>query len=323
MRNRRTAAFFTAVTLVAAVPVVAPAASAQSWPQRTVKFVVPLGPASGADLTARLLADRLSRRWGQAVIVENRPGVDGIVGVTAFIGGADDHAVLFAPTGTFTASPLLHQDVAYKPDHLAPIARVTNTLIAVAVPSSMKVFSLGELMALIAKEPGRTHWASTTGATDLVFSGFLKGAGLNMIRVPYRDGVHAVNDLSEGRIEVYMSALATMLPLASAGSIRILALTNRERAAVVAGVPTVGEAGYPALQYDGLVGMFGTAAIPAELRERIASDVRAALADPAIAAKIAATGQVVNPGGPGEFGAAIAEQSAAFDAIARALGLRP
>jgi tripartite-type tricarboxylate transporter receptor subunit TctC len=309
--------------LLAAVLVEARALSAESWPQRTVKFVVPLGPASGADLTARLLADQLSRRWGQAVIVENRPGVDGIVGVTAFIGGADDHAILFAPTGTFTASPLLHQDVPYKPDRLAPIARVTNTLIAIAVPSSMKVFSLGELIGLVEKEPGRARWASTTGATDLVFSGFLKGAGLSMIRVPYRDGVRAIGDLSEGRIEVYMSALATMLPLATAGTIRILALTNRERAAVVAEVPTVEEAGYPALQYDGLVGMVGTVAMPAELRERIASDVRAALADPAIAAKIAATGQVVNAGGPAEFATAIAEQSAAFNALAKAPGLQP
>jgi tripartite-type tricarboxylate transporter receptor subunit TctC len=309
--------------LLAAVLVEARALSAESWPQRTVKFVVPLGPASGADLTARLLADQLSRRWGQAVIVENRPGVDGLVGVTAFIGGADDHAILFAPTGTFTASPLLHQDVPYKPDRLAPIARVTNTLIAIAVPSSMKVFSLGELIGLVEKEPGRARWASTTGATDLVFSGFLKGAGLSMIRVPYRDGVRAIGDLSEGRIEVYMSALATMLPLATAGTIRILALTNRERAAVVAEVPTVEEAGYPALQYDGLVGMVGTVAMPAELRERIASDVRAALADPAIAAKIAATGQVVNAGGPAEFATAIAEQSAAFNALAKAPGLQP
>jgi tripartite-type tricarboxylate transporter receptor subunit TctC len=323
MGSWRRPTFFSAIMLLAAVLVEAQALSAESWPQRTVKFVVPLGPASGADLTARLLADQLSRRWGQAVIVENRPGVDGIVGVTAFIGGADDHAILFAPTGTFTASPLLHQDVPYKPDRLAPIARVTNTLIAIAVPSSMKVFSLGELIGLVEKEPGRARWASTTGATDLVFSGFLKGAGLSMIRVPYRDGVRAIGDLNEGRIEVYMSALATMLPLATAGTIRILALTNRERAAVVAEVPTVEEAGYPALQYDGLVGMVGTVAMPAELRERIASDVRAALADPAIAAKIAATGQVVNAGGPAEFATAIAEQSAAFNAIAKAPGLQP
>lgn len=326
MRNR-IRPFFTAVTLFATVlvpiPVESDALAAESWPQRTVRLVVPLGPASGADVTARLVADELSRRWGQAVIVENRPGADGIVGVSAFIGTADDHALLFAPTGTFTASPLLHQSTAVRSDRLVPIVRVTNTLIAIAVPSSMKLRTLGELMALVEKEPGLIHWASTTGATDLVFSGFLKGAGLSMVRVPYRDGVHAASDLSEARIEVYMSALAIMLPFASAGRIRFLALCNHERAAVVADVPTVEEAGYPALQYDALVGIFGTAAMPAELRERVASDVLAVLADPKIAAKIAATGQVVSAGGPAEFEAAIAKQSAAFNAVARALGVTP
>jgi tripartite-type tricarboxylate transporter receptor subunit TctC len=288
-----------------------------------VKLVVPLGPASGADVTARLLADQLSRRWGQPVVVENRPGADGIVGVTAFLGGADDHALLFAPTGAFTASPLVHQNLTFKPDRLAPIARVTNTLIVISVPAALKVNSLAELMAFVEHQPGRSHWASNTGATDLVFSAFLKSAGLSMVRVPYRDGVQAPNDLSEGRIEVFVSALAAVLPLATSGRIRILALTNRERTAAMAEVPTVVEAGYPALQYDGLAGLFTTGAMPAAQRERIASDVRASIADPAVAARIAATGQVVSFGGPAEFADAIAEQSAAFIAIAKSLGLRP
>jgi tripartite-type tricarboxylate transporter receptor subunit TctC len=316
------AAFLLAWTLPPVEALAAEAASAKVWPSRTVKLVVPLGPASGADITARLLADQLSRRWGQAVIVENRPGADGIVGVTAFLGGSDDHALLFAPTGTITASPLVHQNLPLKPDRLAPVARVTNTLIAIAVPASLKVSSLAGLVTSVGAQPDRLHWASVTGATDLVFSGFLKNAGLRMVRVPYRDGVAATNDLSEGRIEVYMSALASILPLAASGRIRILALSNRERAAAVAEVPTVAEAGYPALQYDGLVGLFATATMPAALRERIAGDVRAVMADPAIAARIAATGQVVSPGSPAEFAGSIAEQSAAFATIATSLGLR-
>jgi tripartite-type tricarboxylate transporter receptor subunit TctC len=328
MKNGRKRSFLAAIMRLAAVLLAgtlpsAEALPAEAWPWRTVKMVVPLGPASGADVTARLLADQLSRRWGQAVIVENRPGADGIVGVTAFLGGADDHALLFAPAGTFTASPLLHQNLTFRPDRLAPVARVTNTLIAVAVPASLKINSLAGLMTFVGAQPGRFHWASITGATDLVFSGFLRSAGLSMVRVPYRDGVVATNDLSEGRIEVYMSALASVLPLAASGKIRILALANRERAPAVADVPTVAEAGYPALQYDGLAGLFATAAMPAALRERIAGDVRAVVADPGLAARIAATGQVVSPGSPAEFAGSIAEQSAAFAAIAKSLALQP
>jgi tripartite-type tricarboxylate transporter receptor subunit TctC len=328
MKNRSGLLFFKTVFLLVAfllseIGLSAEALLAEAWPQRPVKVVVPVGPGSGADVTARLVADQLSRRWGQAVVVENRPGADGIVGVTAFIAAADDHALLFAPTGTFTASPLVHQNLASHSDRLAPIARVSTTIIAIAVPESLNVNSLAELMTFVGSQPGRFHWASTTGATDLVFSGFLKGAGLSMVRIPYRDGVLAVNDLGEGRIEVYMSALTTMLPQATAGRIKILAVANHERAPVIHDVPTAVEAGYAALQYDGLVGVFATTAMPAERRERIAADVLAVIANPAIAPKIEATGQIVSPGNPAELASSIAEQSASFISIAKSLGLQP
>jgi tripartite-type tricarboxylate transporter receptor subunit TctC len=325
MKTKRKPPFVAAIMWLAAFLLAASLPSArawpaEAWPQRGVKLVVPLGPASGADVTARLLADQLSRRWGQPVVVENRPGADGIVGVAAFISGSDDHALLLAPTGTFTASPLLHPNQAFSPDRLAPIARLTTTLIAIAVPGSLNVNSLAELVTFIGSQPGRSHWASTTGATDLVFSGFLNGAGLSMVRVPYRDGVLALNDLSEGRIEVYMSALTAILPQATAGRVKMLALSNHERAAVAPEVPTVVEAGFPALQYDGLVGLFASTAMPAERREQIARDVQAVMADPDLATKIAATGQIVSPGTSTEFARAIAEQSVAFKAIAGSLG---
>jgi tripartite-type tricarboxylate transporter receptor subunit TctC len=328
MKSRRKWPFFTAIALLAAVllpgaPRAAdvPAAASASWPQRSVKLVVPLGPASGADVTARLVADQLTRRWGQPVVVENRPGADGLVGVAAFLGGSDDHALLLAPTGTFTASPLLHQNQAVNADRLAPVARLTTTLIAIAVPASLRIDSLADLVTFVGAQPGRAHWASTTGATDLVFSGFLHGAGLSMVRMPYRDGVLALNDLGEARIEVYMSALTAILPQAMAGRVKVLALSNRERAAVAPDIPTVVEAGYPALQYDGLVGLFASTAMPAERREQIGADVRAVMADPAVAARITATGQIVSPGTAVEFAQAIAEQAIAFKAIAGSLGL--
>ena len=327
MGNMRNSAFFAAilvsVLLLLARVSLAQLPAAPTWPHRTVKLIVPLGPASGADVTARLLADHLSKQWGQAVVVENRPGADGIVGLSAFLGGADDHVLLFTPTGTFTAHPFLHEQLAYNPNELAPIARVTNTLVAITVPTSLKVNSLAELMTFVRSQPGRYHWASITGATDLVFSGFLKSAGLSMVRVPYRDGVLAVSDLSEGRIEVFLSALATVLPQATGGKIKMLALTNRERAPFLPEVPTATEAGYPALQYDGLVGLFATAGMPIELRERIAGDVRAVIANPAVAARVAGTGQIVAPGTPAEFARSIDGQRAAFTVIARSLGLQP
>jgi tripartite-type tricarboxylate transporter receptor subunit TctC len=300
-----------------------PAPAVEAWPQRTVKLIVPLGPGAGADIGARLFADRLAARWGHPVVVENRPGGDGFVAITGFLGAHDDHTLLFAPTSTFTAHPVLHRKLPYDPRELMPIARVTNTLITVSVPASLKVGTLKELVERARAQPGSLNRASITGALDLVLEGFLKDLGLSVAKVPYRDPVQAVTDLAENRIQVYTSALAIVQSQRQAGSIRALALTNRQRAQAASGIPTVTEAGYPALEFDGLVGLFGPPGMAPELRERIAADIRQAAADPAIGQRLSATGQILNPGTPAEFAAAIAEQTGKIAAIAKAIDYKP
>src|SRR5580700_4730915 len=111
-------------------------AAAQTWPTRIVKFILPLGPGSGADIGARLFADRLSMRWGQPVVVENRPGGDGIVALGAFANAHDDHILLYSPTSSFTAHPYQHENLPYKTGDLSPIARVSNTLVTLSVPAA-------------------------------------------------------------------------------------------------------------------------------------------------------------------------------------------
>src|SRR5476651_255806 len=107
---------------------------AQSWPQRTVKFIVPLGPGSGVDIGARLFADRLSKKWGQSVVVENQPGGDGIVAITTFLNANDNHVLLMAPASSFTAHPYQHDKLPYNPNDMIPVARVSNTIVAYSVP---------------------------------------------------------------------------------------------------------------------------------------------------------------------------------------------
>ena len=153
---------------------------AETWPQRNVRFIVPLGPGSGADIAARLLADRLSARWGKAVVVENRPGGDGIVGISAFVGAHDDHTLLFTPSSTFTAHPFLHDKLPYDDADLAPIARVSNTMVAIVAPAAMKVGSLAELFAQARARPGKLNWATATGISDFLFASFLKHANLDL-----------------------------------------------------------------------------------------------------------------------------------------------
>lgn len=298
---------------------------AQTWPQRTVKFVVPLGPGAGADITARLLADRLTKPWGQPVVVENRPGGDGVIGINVVLSAHDDHTLFFGPASSFVGHPYLLDRMPYDPRDLLPVARVTNTVVCLAVPASLKVGSLKELMATAREQPGKLNWATVTGVTDLILAGYLKGAGLDMAKVSYRDTVSALNDLVEGRIQLYSAAYAIMRGQAQAGRIRLLAVQSRSRAPMLADLPTVAEAGFPGLNFDGLVGLMAArgSGMTDTLRGRIAADVKTVLGDPVVAERLTATGQIVSPGTPAEFAAAVDEQAAHLAAIGKVLGIRP
>src|SRR5215467_12411111 len=181
------------------------ASAAETWPQRNVRFIVTLPPGSGVDLGARLFADRLSAKWGQPVVVENRPGGEGVVAITAFINANDDHTLLFAPVSSFSAYAYLHPEekLPYDPNDLVPIARVSNTVVVIGVPVSRNINSLKELIERAKAQPGKLNWNTATGVSDFLFAGFEKSGGVKWTKVPYRDTVQAVNDLSEGRIDVY------------------------------------------------------------------------------------------------------------------------
>jgi tripartite-type tricarboxylate transporter receptor subunit TctC len=321
MRHQLRCVFILAAALAFVVP--ATPSPAQTWPQRPVKFLVTLGPGSGIDIGTRLLADRLSKRWGQPVVVENRPGGDGLVAISAMIAAQDDHVLLASPTSSFTAHPFVYKNLPYKPEDLQPIARVSNTIIVMAVPADLPVKSLAELVALARAQPGKLNWAGTTGAIDFLVAGFLRNAGLSLSKVPYRNQVEAANDLAAGRIQLNETAYAIVRPQLQAAKIKLLAVTNGVRAPVLPDVPTVTEAGYPDLALDGLVGFFGPPEMPLPLREHIAADVGEIGADPAIAARLNDTGQLPNFGGPAEFHAAIELQRARVAAAAKELGIVP
>jgi tripartite-type tricarboxylate transporter receptor subunit TctC len=302
----------------------AQSALAQGWPTRPVKLILPLGPGSGTDTIARLFADRLAAKWGKPVVVENRPGGDGINAIQAFLGANDDHTLLFTATSAFTGHPYLHDKLPYDPAALIPAARVAGTLVVVAVPASLNAHSIKDLVEMARAQPGRLNAASITGLLDLVWNGFLKSAKLDIAKVPYRDPVQALNDLAEGRIQVLMTSITIVRAQVQAGRVRMLALTNSKPSSIAPDIPSVVEAGYPDLGVDGLVGFFTTREASAAVRDQIASDVRAIVdADPTIAQRLAAAGQVINPGSPAQFAAAIDEQKARADAVGKLLGIKP
>jgi tripartite-type tricarboxylate transporter receptor subunit TctC len=297
--------------------------AAEPWPQRNVRFIVTLPPGSGVDLGARLYADRLSAKWGQAVVVENRPGGDGVVAITAFINAQDDHTLLFAPVSSFSAYAYLHPEekVPYDQRDLVPIARVSNTVVVIGVPASSNINSMKELVDRAKAQPGKLNWNTATGVSDFLFEGFEKSGGVRWTKVPYRNTVEALNDLADGRIDVWCGAYTIARPQVQNNKVKLLAVANRERAPMLADLPTVAEAGYPTLHFDGLVGLFGPRKMSEELRTRIAADI-AAVSDKAMSDKLAVSGQVMSPGKAAEFAASIEEQRTTVAKIANELGIK-
>jgi tripartite-type tricarboxylate transporter receptor subunit TctC len=311
-----------ALAMLSALAVTVSGSPAQAWPDRTVKLLLPIGPGSGVDVTARLFADRLSKKWGQPVVVENRPGGDAMMAINAFISANDDHTLLFSPTGSFTAHPYLHQKLPYDPKEMIPVARISSTVVGIAVPAALNANTLGDIIAMIKAQPDKLNWATATGLNDFLMAGYMKEAGLTMGKVPYRDTVAAINDLGENRIQLYIGAYAIMRGAAASGKVKIVAITNSERAKGAADIPTAKEAGFPALGFDGLTGLFATRTLSNEARAKIAADVKEIASDPEIVTRLTATGQNIVPGNGTEFAADIEKQRAQIAEVGKILGVK-
>ena len=300
------------------------ATTATTWPSRPVKLIVSLAPGSGSDLTARILAERLSGRWGQPVVVENRPGGDAVMAINALIAAHDDHTLLFTPTSSFTAHPYQHDKLPYDPAELSPLARVFNTVVVFLVSPALDVKSVADFVALVRSQPGKLNYSTATGMTDMIYDGYFKSTGLAITRIGYRDVVsQPMADLAEGRIQAYVGGYAGVRPHVQAGRGRLLAVTNSARPTMMPDVPTIAEAGFAPLTFDGLAGFFGRRDLPDAARERIAGDVAAILADDAVAVRLTAMGVIVNPGNGAEFAASLDEQRAKLARFAKLLGIAP
>jgi tripartite-type tricarboxylate transporter receptor subunit TctC len=299
-------------------------AAAQSWPQKPVKFILSLGPGSGADLGARLYADRLTKMWGQPAVVENRPGGDGVIAINAVISAKDDHTLLWGPTANFVGHPYTLDKMPYDPKELVPVARVSGTVVTIAAPASLNVGSLKELLARAKEQPGKMNWTTAVTMTDIILEGFFLSSGIDMAHARYKDTVAAVNDLIENRIQLYSAAYAIQRAQAQAGRIKLLAVQARNRVPGL-DLPTVSELGFPGLNFEGLVGIMAarSSGLSNAVRDRIAADVKTVSADPLVAERLAATAQLNVPGNAAEFAASIEEQVAQLAASAKLLGMKP
>jgi tripartite-type tricarboxylate transporter receptor subunit TctC len=296
-------------------------ADADGWPQRAVHLIIPSGPGSSVDVAARLFAERLGDRWKQPVVVENRPGAEGIIGVNAFINMHDDHALLASFAGPMSVLPVTMEKLPYDPARdLVPISSMTDNFATVASANALNIGSLSELVAAARAQPARLNYHAAAGAFPIVFAGFLKAAGIDMVPVSYRESIFSTQDLVEGRIQIVMTALTNVLPQAQAGKVRLLAVTNKQRSPLVPEVPTALEAGHPDLSFEAFSGFFGSHDMPTARCDRISEDVRAVAADPNIGDRLAALGLVARGSTPAEFSAAIDEQRSRMTSIMRLIG---
>jgi tripartite-type tricarboxylate transporter receptor subunit TctC len=314
--------FIAAAIALIGVPLVTPA-QAQNWPTRTVKFIVPFGPGAGADIGGRLFAEKLSQKWGHPVVIENRPGGDSIVAIQAFLSANDDHVLLFGPSGNFTVHPFNYAKLTYNPADLVPIARASTTLIAAAVKADAPYNNVKEFTEAVRANPGKFNYGAVPGITEFIFWGYAYHEKLDILQVPYRDINVAPVDLGEGRIQAVMASFAIVQPQINAGRIKLFVVNNKTRIAPAPNTPTAREQGYPSLEMEGLVGLFGLKSMSDELKEKIAADFRAVAADGSIAERLKATGQAINIGGPKEFAESIDEQRRIVAATAKAIDYKP
>jgi tripartite-type tricarboxylate transporter receptor subunit TctC len=312
-------------TIVAGLAALAlgPPAAAQDYPSRPVRIVFPLAAGGGGDVFTRALADELQKAWHQPVVVENRPGGDSFIAITTMLSANDDHTFLYMPSGNFTVHPFLHSRVPYDPNDLNPIVRTSNTILAVALANSSPYNTIREFTEAARANPGKFTSGLVPGLTEFTFWAYTHHEGLNITQAPYRDINQAPTDLAEDRIQVVMASLAIVQPQWRAGRIKLIALNNKMRTSLVPGIPTALEEGYPSLVFEGLHGLLGLKSMSKEFKERIAADFKEAAADGSIGARLAATGSVINVGGPDEFSAAIEEQRATIAATVKAINFKP
>jgi len=316
------ALLFGAMTLTGALVASPGAAQTQDWPQRSVRLILPFGPGSATDIAARLIGDRLSAKWGKPVVVENRPGADGLIAIGAFVQANDDHVLLYASSASFIAHPYMHDKLPYVLDRdLEPIARVADTILSVSVPAASGITTIAEFVQRARAEPQKYNVTGAAGLPEFGVMALLKSQNLGATRVPYRDVVQAGRDLGEDRIQFLMSSYAVVRPLVEAGKVRVIAVGGTERTSVVPGIPTVVEAGFPDLNMETTSGFYGPKGMPLALRERIGSDIVAIASDPAIAQRIVASGQVMKAMGPAGLAAALKEQAETAARIAKVAGV--
>jgi tripartite-type tricarboxylate transporter receptor subunit TctC len=275
------------------------------FPSRAVSIVVPFAPGGATDLTARLVAEKLAARWGQPVVVDNKPGAGGNVGSALVAKAAPDgHTLVLGVTGSHGINVSLVPNMPYHPlRDFEPLTQATAFPNAIAVHPDVPARTLGELVVLARKSPGRLSYGSDgNGTASHLGMELIKAqAQVFIVHIPYRGGAAMLQDLASRQIDAGVTGLPAALPLARAGKVRLLAVTTPQRVAAAQEVPTVAEQGFPGYVAAPWAGFFAPRGTPPAVTTKLADDLMAALNQPDVRQRLADGGSNVVASRPEEF----------------------
>jgi len=300
------------------------AARAQSYPTKPIRFVVPFPAGGSTDVGARLIAERLSRVFGQQVYVENKSGANGTIGVEVAAKSAPDGYNILVTIDSVTSNPhVFHTNIDPSKD-LVPIIQVSRQPIVLAAHPSLGVNTLAELIALAKQQPG-LRYATGSGfgsPQHMAVQWFARIAGLKLEQVPYRGGGQAINDLLGGHVKLGSLGSTPLIPHYKAGTLRLLAQTSHDRSPSLPDVPTFEQAGIKGLVLDQWLGVFAPAGTPPAITERLNSEIGKAITDPVVRKELLDSGQEPVGGTAEQFSNLVREDFAKFGRLVKDLDIK-
>lgn len=313
----------------ALVAVILPFASsvfAQAYPNKPIRMIVPFAPAGSTDVLGRVIGQKLSELIGQPVIIDNRGGADGIIGMDALAKSAPDgYTIIFATTSTLSINPSLYAGkLPYDPDKaFAEVVLTASAPNILVVTNKLPVKSVQELVALAKSRPGGLNAAS--GATMHLLNAklFESKTGGTYVTIPYKGTGPALVDMVAGQVDLMFDQITTSLPFVQGGRLRALAVTSAKRFPGLKDVPTVMESGIPDFETTSWWGVLAPAGTPAAIVAKLNSDLNKVLADPAVIAKINAIGGIAEGGTPKHFADLVKTDRVKWAKVIKTFGITP
>ena len=302
----------------------ASAASAQTpYPNRTITLVLPFAAGSGTDTTTRIISQHLGMALGVGIVIDNKPGANGMIAATYVARAAPDGYTLFVTTNTtHSANPYLLKTLTYDPlKDFTPIARTGDLPFMLVVHPDVPAETVAELVVYAKANPGKLTYAS--GSSSAIVSGatFAHNAGIDMLHVPYKSSPPAMNDVIGGRITMMFTDVLTGLPHVNGNALRALAVTTKDRSPLVPNLPSMQEAGVPDFDITSWQGYFGPANLPKEIVTRLNTEIRKIVEKPEIKAQLATLGMDAFSGTPEELRAFVGDQLVLWEKLIRNAGI--